>query len=206
MSLPRRHHASLCLAIAAVMALSSCGSDAVDTPQVPATPSTTQPPADPFDSSAQTRTWQEEVVTSVIDVGRGRSDVDDAAIVAALTATYAETSWSIRFIRRNLLGWSYSAFSDPINSPDSDSEVQRAVNVFYDRLLADPSSGDPDADIATVALEAQVGDTTKRIDYYTDRPCDGETRRPTLCTPDSAATTYREAVPKAEAAFERFGS
>lgn len=181
--------------------LTACSTE---TPQTTGTTITTEAaPLDPYDTAPTNRAWQQEVVSTIVNVGRSRTDVDDDAIIAALTASYAETGWSIRFIRRNLLGWSYWAVTDAESFPDSDIEIRRALNIFYDRLLLLPRSGDSDDNIAELALQAQVTDTTKESGYYAVRPCDGDHRRSELCSPDQARATYLDALPKAEAAFHQ---
>jgi hypothetical protein len=198
-----RRRCSVVLVVFIAVMLAACSTDTADEPAI--TPSTTsgeQTTLDPFDSSGIGRTWQQEVVTTIIDVGQSRADVDDADIVAALTASYAESEWSIRLTGRNLLGWSTPSIEDPVDSPNSNPEIVRALNGLYDRISA---IDDHDSDISAKALKAQVSDTTKRVGYYTDRLCDGESKRTKLCTPDLAEATYREALTKAEAAYSQLG-
>lgn len=196
----RRTRCGVALAVLTAVLLTACSTDTPET--APSTPSAEQAPVAPYDSATTNRTWQQEVVSTIVDVGRSRPDVGDDDIVAALTASYAESKWSIRLTGRNLLGWSTTSISDPVDSPNSNNETVRALNGLYDQML---TITDLDSDMSAKALESQVSDTTKRVDYYTDRPCDGENKRTTVCTPDHAAATYRDALPKAEAAYSQLG-
>lgn len=195
----RRHRfvASLTLALVLPLSVGACGQDdsndggsGVEVAQEPA-PTTTSP----FDDVPVIRDTQVATVTRIAETVRARGG-DEVAVLAALTASSAESDWRSGREKnpppngtdyRDVFGW---PILDPTVGVTSIDAVVVGTNSFMDAASAvRPATTDP----TDYAVAVQLGNP---------RGYDIEAHFPRREASESVDSLYADAAPKAESAMQ----